>query len=370
MIAMSPDRTTIATVETNDNGGPSHVCAIPLPSGPKTCYPPAATEARPAFGTGAAVYYGAPDGVRRYDPARDEDTLVVPGGPIVGGIAVAPDGGVLVYSTCRSYAHVIDANDFTQPAVVLADDDQAFQPALASTGAMAWTRDVDTVNVLIYRDPAGGLHPLTDATSGSIRAPRFDPAGKKIVFARTGALAGLYYVNVDTPGVLHQITRDATATNPVWTAGNRIVFHRADTHGNAHAFSVSLAGDDITPLGDTTRYVYAVRGDEVLVGDETLEWVDARTGKGRPGPNPDGDVPYWASVSPDGRWLAIQTTALLGVIYRMRLDQDDVPHLVKRYGGGTTVSHVSIDDTGHIIETPQTWHGDLFVVPARAGSHF
>jgi hypothetical protein len=367
-VAVAPGGDYLAAIETNTNNGPSHVCIVGRHSGMRRCLEPPATEGRPAFGAdGTVLYYGYFDGVHRYDRTRERDELIVPAAPVMGGVAVSTDGSLLVYSACAPKSRVED-DTYSR---VIEDDRYASQPAVATTGAIAWVRDMEGVGTLVYRDPTGPVRELTPRDFGSVRAPAFDPTGKRIVFSSDN---GLYYVKVDEPGARHRISKDGTDSSPKWTADDTIVFYKENVAGDVRVWATRPEGGDARPLGDTTRWVYGVRGNEILVGDESLQWIDTAGNvltEARPPPNPDGQAPYWASVSPDGRWLAMQTTPQLSDVYVMRLDvPDDTPRLAVHYGHNTTAYRVAIDDAGHIIAAPQVWTGDLFVVPARAGSHF
>lgn len=377
LLSASPLGGKLATIDRAVNDGPSYPCVVDLASARVRCFDTESSTARPAFGAdGHALYFDATDGIRRHDLDTGEETLVVPGVFGEGGLAVARYGSALVYSTCTTRSKILDTAGKT-PAV-LVDDNAANEPVVSPTGALAWVRETPKQRTLLVRAPGGATagDEVTDASFGSIRAPAFSPDGKMVVFSASGAHDGLYTAKLGQPGVMRQLTGDPRDGNAAWTASGLIGFTRITEDGNMRPYTVPAAGGEVKPLGTSSRLIYGALGNELLAdglaGTDTaqLVWIDATTGHERPGPPAPPGYLTFVSLSPNGKWIALQMGELGQDIWRARLDPPGELQHVLSYGAGMTLSHIAISDEGHVIAAPQKWEGDLMVIPAKPGQAF
>jgi hypothetical protein len=78
-----------------------------------------------------------------------------------------------------------------------------------------------------------------------------------------------------------------------------------------------------------------------------------------------------ATLSPSGRWLAVQSGNDTQRVYTVDLA---APHpearLAFEAGKGQTLSTIAVTDEGHVLGAPLTWAGELYVIDAAPGTRF
>ena len=101
-----------------------------------------------------------------------------------------------------------------------------------------------------------------------------------------------------------------------------------------------------------------------------LYWFVPSTGVERPGPQLDV-TPSFLAVSPGGRWLAFAVGGAVGhTIWRKAIAGDAPAERVGEIATGQTMRELAIGDDGRVLATPTSWAGDLYAVPAPAGTRF
>lgn len=365
---VSPAGDRLALVKTTTTGAPNRLCTADVASREVTCLDSRTSDGRPAFGAdGTAVYFAAPDGIRRRELATGRETVIVPDVWSIGGVAVAPAGQALVYSLCRPNGAIAEA---ATRAVVVPDLDSD-HPAIAPDGTLAWVRDVRGVGILVARTPDGRELELTDLAFGSVHDAAFSPDGRQLVFAGSPPNPGIHLLKLAVPGSMRQLTSDANDQRPTWLAGGAIGFMRVDAT-TSHAFIVGRDGATPRQLGTATRWVFGHRGDELLVdtgddGTDSLRWL-AATGAERPGPVRPAGAIHAAATSTDGAWIAFAMGPYGQDVYRAHGDAP--PERVATYPAAITVTNLAIDNAGRVLVAQQTYAGDLYAVPAVAGARF
>lgn len=374
MIAASPDGKRLAVTKANISEALWRPCIVELPA---TLNPPIACSdgmqmtARPAFGaSGEYLYFMSPGGVARREIATGIEQVIVPGVWGEGGVAVAPDGSALAYSTCHTHGAIVDAAS----NLVLVDDDTALMPAVSREGTLAWIRTVGhDRQVLMVRTRDGRELQMTDESFSSVFHPAFNPAGTHIVFASTTPRPGLHIVDLDMPGSTRAVTNNARDKNPTWLEGDRIAFTRGSAESDDEAWVVARDGSTPEKLHPSARSVWGSRKNEVLVAsDRETYWIDVTTKVERPGPPrpPPERFLKAAAVSPSGTWVMFQVGVSGRELYRVRLAPIGELEKVKVYGAGQTVTPATIRDDGSILAAPATFWGELFLVPAKPGATF
>lgn len=372
LLTASPSADRLAVTETTSNDGPTHPCIVDVATSVITCLPTQSTDGRLAFGAdGHSLYFAATDGLHRHDLDTGAETTFLPEVWAEGGVAVAPDGSTLVYSTCRGVTSVVDVS-VTPPKVIV--DGDATQAVTSSTGVVAWVKDVGGIQTLVARTPDGRELQLTDPAFGSVRAPAFSPDGTRIAFGTSAPNPGIHTLRISTPGAPHEVTNNAADQTPVWTTSGAIGFYRGDATTN-HAFVATNDGSAARQLVPGTRTVYGGRGNELLVDTgepetSSLRWLDVTTGAERAGPiRPAGYIKAM-TTSPDGAWIAVAIGFNGQELWRVPTESAGPPEHVYTYRPGITVTAVSITNLGHVLATQQVWAGDLFAIPALPGERF
>ncbi len=367
LIAASPIGDRIALTSLGANDGAARPCIVDVASGKLECLAQD-TPARPAFGAdGQALYYATYEGIVRRNLATGFETTVVKDVYAEGGLAVSPDGGALIYSTCFSHAKLVDVTS----KETLIDSASVQAVAVGANGLIAWLRDIKGIRVLIARSPDGRDVQLTTFEHGTVSGPRFSPDGKRIVFGFGQPSPGLHVADLDRPGEVRQLTSDVRDKNPVWTPSGVIAYTRSDTDANEHVFAITSEGGAPKQLVSSTRTVYGNRGNELLVaGIKEMFWLDPATGVERRGPiRPPGQLDR-AMTSPSGNWVGYQIGAMGQELWRISIDPPGPLERVVTLPAGDNVSTPTIRDDGHIIAVVGRYHGDLVRVPAKPGSKF
>jgi Tol biopolymer transport system component len=284
--------------------------------------------------------------------------VLLAGVTATGGLTLSPDERTLLYSDCGARSQLYDVT--TDPTRPIVDDRKARQPALGAGGVLAWAHVTDRGQVLMARI-GGQTVQLTTPELGSIRFPAFDRAGKQIAFAVGGPTGGIHVVSIDSSRSAQRVTDDPTDEHPVWAGDGRIAFTRY-LGGKPYAHAIAVGGGELTRIGtgNHTTMGFSNATGEVLLGGQQYSWWDPRTGKQRPGPAPKLRTTY-SVLSPDGRWLALQSGPHTETVWRMRVD--DPASAERHYTAPHTISQVAIGDDGHVVAAPEVWSGDLFAVP-------
>jgi hypothetical protein len=363
-LAAAPGGERIATVGGNVAGG-ARLCLIDVAAARAECLPDRVNNVRPAFGSGGRfVYYTAAGGLHRRDVTSARDDVILDDVVAEGGIAVAPDGRTLVYSTCGSHTQIVDTST-SPPKVVVADGST---PSVASDGALVYLRTRGGKRVAIVRAADGKETQVTPPEA--IRAAALSPDGQYVALALGGQHPGIYARKV-ADGQLEQLTDSARDYDPYWLAGDTVAFTRMDDHDLPGAYVVKRDGSVARRVGAASRHVLAAHGREVLVaGIEYVYWLDVDTGAERTTP-PQPEHATNATVSPSARWLAGQIGNTRQVAWRVDTrDPHAKPESVLVMPTGQTGAGIAVTDAGHVLADVTTWSGDLVVVPAAAGSTF
>ena len=250
-------------------------------------------------------------------------------------------------------------------------DANATEPASGPHGELAWTQRDHGVDVLHVRLADGRHLQLTVAALGSVHFPAFSPDGATVAFAVLGGKTpGLYKVAAIAGSNPIQLTDDARDTGPVWTHDGQIAFTRQGEDHVQRAYLLDPETAHVTRLGLASRIVVGMhaRTGEILLRSERLSWLDPATKRERPGPTGSPGDALYTVMSPNGRWLLIQTGPTAREVWRMPLDPPAAAEHV--FTGATTLDRGAIDDDGRIVVSVQGWAGDLYVIPAAPGTTF
>ena len=370
LLSASPTGKRIASIGSNADDGPVTPCVIEIKTRALTCSNTQATPTRPAFGAdGRTLYFAVDDQIRAFDIASKQETVIYSGDFPEGGLAISRDGRSLVYSTCYTNGALIDA---TTRAVIV-DDNNATQPTIAKTGAIAWVSIAYRSRILVVRTPDGRQTQLTNVENASIHTPSFKPDGTAIAYTASIPNAGIFVTRVATAGAVTQLTDNKFDSNPFWTGDGRIAFTRSDPNGSNNVFVISADGGTPKRVGSPSRTVFGARGNDLLLyspASGALYWLDLTTNEERPGPErPEGELNFM-SISPSGTWIVYQLGANGQSLFRARLDVARSIEKVQEFSAGQTVGYPAIDDGGRVLATPSTWSGDLFVLHSKPGYRF
>ncbi len=320
-------------------------------------------NSRPAFSAfTSAIYYLGAAGVRRIRLDGTGDELVAPEVPASGGLAVAPDGAALVYSTCDLRAQMFDLS--ASPRVVVVKEKYGAQPIAGPNGWLAWLSQALDTSVLMVRRPDGTVEQLTTSAGGRVDSPAFDRAGTAIAFAVSGGdHPGVKTLALDQTGGTRRVfgmSGREGDVNPLFV-GDELVFTRFDDQGIPYVFRTPAAGGRVERALDDPGIGYSVSGNGyVVVGtgpaNEWRMWNPA-TGKTAMMRLP-GDLVGIPRFSPDGAWIAVTGDA---AVYRVH---DDVVEKVYDIPPDGLAGFATITDDGHVIAAPNEWSGELWVIDA------
>ncbi len=350
--------------------GPRRACVIDVATTATRCLE-LDTVMRPAFSAdGTAVYVPTSHGIVRHDLATGDETPIT-SEYTEGGIAIAPDGSALVYSTCKANVAIRDL----ATGKVLVADDAAGGLAVSKTGLFAWVRTKAESSVLVMLTLDGRQIELTRADQGNAGRPRFSPDGRYLVFGLSKQRpehlpAGIFVVDLQRAGGLRRVTKGDDDLEPIFTQDNIIAFTRGTADGDDHVWTVRLDGTDLKQISESTRTAYGSRGTQILVGGvDNMLWYEPATGQETPGPpRPEGEIAY-ASSSPSGNWVVYSMGSEGEDVWRVATNGGALEH-VRRFTADQYVLQPAIDDQGRIVLPMGPYAGDLVKIPARDGFAF
>ncbi len=354
---------------------PLRACLFSPEDDTPRCLDVAPRDARPAFSpAGDALYYVADDGIHRHTIDRGRDELVVPGVDAAGGIAVAPDGSSLAWSSCRPRARLVDAS--TMATIV--DEPTVRHPSVGPGGRRAWIEGASGESRVVI-DAGGQRSVIAGGALGHAQAVALDDDGTQLAITVGGDHPGVYLVRA-VPGASPNQLTDGHDERPTWTRDGKIAYQRFDDQDVPHVFVVDPRGGAPVQGPAASRQISDVNrktGELLLMGSVGLVWWDPVSGHERPledfdqtGIPPDIRF-YGATISPDGGWLLLQLGTAGNSLWRVRLDARRLAaeHVADLPAAGTPGDAV-IEDDGHVLVAPSAWIGDLFVVPALPGQTF
>jgi Tol biopolymer transport system component len=253
------------------------------------------------------------------------------------GIAVAPDGKSIVWSTCKAVSDLVRYDWVKGPAPVwpsVSWDDHAVA-AVPGTSLLVTASQRDNFARAWVVDPDGGALPRVLSGLDDIANPVVSPDGKHV--AAQANSRGIWAATIDGTEPARSLTEDANDSSPTFTGDSRRVLFARTKEGVTQVLSVPLAGGDPSVLIPRGRAPVAVpNGDRVvyLAGDDdrhlTLTWFDPATSASVPVTKEIGPDDYRTiRISPDGRRLAASIGGLQlveialasgHVLHRVRLD--------------------------------------------------
>jgi serine/threonine protein kinase len=371
-LAASPDGKWLAACSTSVEDRVSFpLCITPLGAErpPFDCASVGnSTSLRITFGpSGRGLYFARGKSIVRFDVAtRHVDDAPVPVAPT--SLAIAPDAGSVVFSTCRVHydARRIDGDGSIAPlpamsesagVIVVGPHGELAFPVAIGTGTAVGVTDARGEHVHVITSPD---HDVTEAA--------FSPDGQRLVFhdARESG-GGLFVINVDGKATPVRITKDPQDNVPGWIDGDRIVFMRPESgvpFGRAHV--VSAAGGEATSLPKVPGIVLGgipSRGTILLAirspaGDRFAEATQG--GKVRDIPlkgAPKGQ--RWdvaTGVSPSGRYAAWFSG---GAVWRADLEDKTATKVPFEWPNGVA-DGISADDEGRVSASFRHSEGQLF----------
>ena len=358
--------------------GDAALCAITVAE-PATmrCYPGPASAGRPALSSdGAAAYLATPAGIARLDLATGALTVVVPGVDAGGGIAVAPGGGALAFSSCGERWQLRDVTAGVGPIVI--DEPGLRHPALGPDGWLAYVRVEPTRQAIVVRQPDGSRQELVSRSHGQLSDLAFiDGVGALAYVVSDGDDSGLY-LTWPRPGRLppRRLTRDPGDARPV-ALGDRVAFTRWSPEGVPQARWIVLEGTTTGVIAGPPRVPLGTAGDRLLLADAALvdlTWWDFVRGRDA-GAERRGDALFTTEarrmvMAPRGAWLAALEDTGAARIKRLQLPAATAAAaFTERIPLPTSVEigALVIDDAGRVLAQVASGRGELAVVPPPAG---
>ncbi|HTR56453.1 MAG TPA: protein kinase [Kofleriaceae bacterium] len=363
-ITASPAGDRLAAVFTANDV--AELCFLELPGGRLDCPHVPTIFSRPAFGAdGRNIYYATHDGIRRRDLGGTADELVAPGVDAYGGIAIAPDGGVLAFSDCEWRSKAVEAANLER---VVVDDPSVDQITLGPHGAIAWTRERRDTLVLLARLPDGRVLQLTNPSDGPIYEPSFSPDGTRVAYYVGGPHPGIRVVGVSVDHPVQEVTDDPRDATPFWADDHHLVFVRKEGADASSIHIVAADGGPLRRLATVGRTLYGAHDHRILAGTtERMLWIDTVTGAEHAGPPAPESIAN-AVLSPNGKWIAYSSGDAAPDVWRLSLDPPGKVEHIARLAAGNTTDGFAVEDDGRVIVVVSTWSGDLHVIPAAAGS--
>ena len=344
-------------------GGP--VCHRLLPDGEQRCTGRSVPMQLPSFGAdGATVYTGDADGVWALDVVTGEQRRVVEV-DAAGGVAVSPDGRHLVHAGCVERASITDLS--TAPETLLAEDDRVTAVAVRRGGELAWVRQGRDGRELVVRD---AVEQRVIAYAGGdvvAFAPSVHGSSLRAAITLQGPVPGLTIESLDSDTSLRISDRPGDR-NPMWLDEHTLAFERVGLDGARRVHLVRLGNPIRVDEGRPMRALASNPATHellVLDGSDALSWWDPATDRRRP-QRLAGPGVRFASVSPSGRWLVVQTGAAGETVWRAALP-DGAFEQVYRETRGRTLGQVVVRDDGHLLAAPSERRGELIIRDVAGG---
>ncbi len=374
LVTVAPDQRHVA-VQARRGAGVGTLCVADLQDGRGSCPVEPIIPARPAWSsTSDAIFYASAQGIRRHAldaPDGKDDPLVVEGAAALGGIAVAPDGDALVWSTCGARGWVIDVAHPTEKLVVAEgaiDDLHA-----GANGALVYIQASAALRAVMFRDPAGSLRELTGPNDPSPRFPALSPDGTSVAYVLGDPEAGVYLQATDGLTRAKPISQDKTAVSPRWLDDDRLAYVTWDER-NVYWISIYDRRDATTVKVDAPRLLWGKHPETgaLLVsrdGEDGLYWRDLATGKERRWNV--NNLPSSANTtnivsSPNGRWVVVQAGQMSNRALRIDvLANDPTAELVYEASQDLTLGRLAVSDDGTVYAAPNGWSGELYALDGR-----
>jgi hypothetical protein len=375
----APDQRWLALTSSAGGMAPA-LCLVNLVGAPRLrCLAgPRPIRGRVAFSPDSGVlYYPSADGIHRVDLATERDDTAVPGALARAGLTISPRADALVFSDCHAEGPLLDLS--RSPPRVAVDEELPREPVGGPGGLLAYVREHRGRHALVVRDAQGMARELAAPGQGSPSSPSFDPTGRWIAFELGGGSSpGIYVMDAAGHYPAEPLTATAHDSAPIWTADGRVAFTRWDDQQNPSVMLVDRGGGtpQRAPLGSRKTVAYALGTGELLLESKDKE----RLYLWRPGQAQDRPVPlgplagsyFMASgISPDARFLVVQTGSYGRVVWRLWLDGSGrPPERLLAAGRGQSMSSVAVMSDGRILVGVRSWRGELHLARAPAGSRF
>ena len=344
----------------------------PVPVVDCPAHPPA-FNGRPDFSAdGASVFLAGSDGLLRLTLADGSVALVAPGVRAPGGIAVAPDGASLVYSSCEGRVELLALGN-GPPRVLLGRAENPASAEVGPDGTLAFVRARQGAAVLVVRLADGTTRELTAPALGSARDPAFDTTGRRLVFAVDGPRSGAYVVEVDGMSPAQRIVAGSGLVRPLWLRDGRVVYTVIDDAAAPGLLVVDPDGGAPAPMPGLVRprvtlAVNPVTG-ELLLRDITrtsLYLFEATTGAERrlPAiPAAAGRI-ITATITRDGKQVLASAGPLGNDIWALPVESGEARVIYRGLSGGTMYPPTTLPD-GTVVVAPVIWSGELFALDGR-----
>jgi serine/threonine protein kinase len=357
----------VAGFTSNAPGAPGHLCTAAPGTAPSCIAMHATAGARPDFSRdGAGLYFDAADGIFRHDLATKKDRLVLAGARALSGLGVSPDGRSLVYSECAEHVRLVDV---TKPDAAIVDDEHTTSPVFGPDGQLAWVHQDDAGDRLELRRKDGTIAELVPPKFGRITQLAFDDGGHRIAFVAGGDHPGIHVAFTQSQSStlpVTQLTDGATDYHPHFTRDHRVVFTRVDDRNVPQVFAVPVDGGTAKRTSPATRDLRAedpATGKMLIYTGVSFLWWDPVTdelGASIPGPKPIREI----AVSPNGRWLTVQTGMGGLTIWRGTIAHPEAMQKLADLPADWTVDAPAIDDDGRVIAPVSRWGGELKIADA------
>lgn len=358
----SRDGRWLALVTHPAGGGADELCLVDVRARALRCAGPVGPIGRADFGTRGWVYYPAPTGIRALAPTADARDAwdMVRDVRAPGGVAVAPAGGVLVYSDCARRG-VLRDHGASPPRTLVEGAGPVAGPATGAGGRLVWVHDG---RELVVREPDGATRVLPTAHGGDLLArPAFARAGDAVAYVRQGSAPGLVRLALTADARPEPLTRHPGDDRPLFLDDGTVVFTRVD--GTPAVYRVR-PGEDPTPVRRGRRALAVDRGGgRVLLqaAGGALSWWDPATGAELTAVLPEGLAEVQdVALSPDGDWGVYRTGLRGEVVWRVALAAGRAEQLHVAPDG--TSVEAAITSQGHVVIVENGLRGELWRVDA------